>query len=153
MNRKSKRKEFMNTVAVWPMIAGICLLLVSFSARAETPLINARKNQSISDNRVIVSPRVTFIELGSIKCIPCRKMQPVMEAVQARYGSQLKMIFYDVWKTENHAYAKQYDIRIIPTQVFLDSNGKEFFRHSGFFPEAAINQILEKQGLKPRITN
>jgi len=28
----------------------------------------------------------------------------------------------------------------IPTQVFLDENGKEFFRHEGFFPEEKITK-------------
>ncbi|NTW68960.1 MAG: thioredoxin family protein [Chlorobiaceae bacterium] len=132
------------------MLTAALLFLFSAIACAESlqPLNRESRNKhgELSPGSY---PLVTFIELGSVKCIPCRKMQPVMEAVQARYGEQLKIIFYDVWKAENHPYAKQYAIRMIPTQVFLDRNGKEFFRHAGFFPEVSINQLLEKQGLKP----
>lgn len=92
-------------------------------------------------------PKVTFVELGSVNCIPCKQMQPVMKAIEEKYGDQVKVIFYDVWKEDQKKYATQYGIKLIPTQVFLDSNGKEFHRHEGFYPEAEINKILQGKGL------
>lgn len=93
-------------------------------------------------------PKVTFVELGSVNCIPCKQMQPVMKAIEEKYGDQVKVIFYDVWKEDQKKYAKQYGIKLIPTQVFLDENGKEFHRHEGFYPEAEIDKILQAKGLK-----
>ena len=72
-----------------------------------------------------------------------------MKAVEEKYGQQIKVIFYDVWKEDQKKYAEEYGIRLIPTQVFLDENGKEFFRHEGFFPENEIDKILKNQGLTP----
>jgi len=97
-----------------------------------------------------VKPKVTFIELGSVNCIPCKMMQPVMEAIENKYGDQVKVIFYDVWTNEQKKYAQQYKIKLIPTQVFLDENGKEFHRHEGFYPEAEIDKLLQGKGLKPK---
>jgi len=97
-----------------------------------------------------VKPKVTFIELGSVNCIPCKQMQPVMKSIEEKYGEQVKVIFYDVWKQEQKKYAQQYGIRLIPTQVFLDENGNEFHRHEGFYPEAEIDKILKAKGLKPQ---
>jgi thioredoxin 1 len=97
-----------------------------------------------------VKTKVTFIELGSVNCIPCKQMQPVMKSIEEKYGEQVKVIFYDVWKQEQKKYAQQYGIRLIPTQVFLDENGKEFHRHEGFYPEAEIDKILKAKGLKPQ---
>ncbi len=94
-------------------------------------------------------PKVTFIELGSVNCIPCKMMQPVMKSVEEKYGKQLKVIFYDVWKPEQKKYAQQYGIKLIPTQVFLDKDGKEFFRHEGFYPEAEIDKLLNTKGVSP----
>lgn len=96
-----------------------------------------------------VKPKVTFIELGSVNCIPCKQMQPVMKSIEEKYGEQIKVIFYDVWKQEQKKYAQQYGIRLIPTQVFLDENGKEFHRHEGFYPESEIEKLLQTKGLKP----
>lgn len=92
--------------------------------------------------------RVTFIELGSVKCIPCKMMQPVMEAIEKDYSGKVKVVFHDVWTEEGRPYAEKYGIQGIPTQIFLDENGKEFFRHTGFFPQNQIEEVLKKQGVK-----
>ena len=96
-----------------------------------------------------VKPKVTFIELGSVNCIPCKQMQQVMKSIEEKYGEQVKVIFYDVWKADQKQYAQKYGIRLIPTQVFLDEEGKEFHRHEGFYPESEIEKLLQAQGLKP----
>jgi thioredoxin 1 len=93
-------------------------------------------------------PAVTFVELGSVNCIPCKAMQPIMKSVEKKYGGQLKVIFYDVWKNDQKQYASQYQIKLIPTQVFLDGKGKEIMRHEGFLAEVEIDKFLKSQGLK-----
>ncbi len=89
---------------------------------------------------------VTFVELGSVNCIPCRAMQPVMRDLEKKFGDQIRVVFYDVWKDDNPA--KTYGIQVIPTQVFLDQNGREFHRHEGFYPLAEIESLLRARGLK-----
>ncbi len=95
-----------------------------------------------------VKYKVTFIELGSVRCIPCQKMQPVMKSIEKKYGKQVKVVFHDVWTTEGKPFAAQYGIESIPTQVFLDENGKEFSRHVGYFPEEELVKILKQKGVK-----
>lgn len=92
--------------------------------------------------------KVTFIELGSVRCIPCQKMQSVMKSVEKKYGSQVKVVFHDVWTPEGKPFGKQYGIEAIPTQVLLDENGKEFSRHVGFFPEEELVKVLKTKGVK-----
>ncbi|MGB2868433.1 MAG: thioredoxin fold domain-containing protein [Bacteroidota bacterium] len=96
------------------------------------------------------SASITFIELGSVNCIPCRLMQPVMKSIGKKYGNQINVVFYDIWTREQSKYAQVYGIRVIPTQVFLDKEGKEVFRHEGFFPEAEIDKLVQKHGLTAR---
>lgn len=90
---------------------------------------------------------VTFIELGSVRCIPCQKMQPIMRSIEEKYGTQVKVVFHDVWTEEGRPFADQYAIELIPTQVFLDKDGKEFFRHQGFFEETELIKVLETKGV------
>lgn len=97
-----------------------------------------------------IKPKVTFIELGSVNCVPCKMIQPVMKAIEEKYGEQVKVVFYDVWTKEQKQYAQLYKIKLIPTQVFLDKNGKEFHRHEGFYPEEEIPKILKSKGLNPK---
>ena len=89
--------------------------------------------------------KVTFVELGSDQCIPCKEMRPVMDGVQKAFGDQVEIVFYDVW--DDPAPANEYGIQMIPTQVFLDDKGAEFHRHTGFYPQEDIEALLVEQGL------
>lgn len=111
---------------------------------------DAQTKDNKTNKSVISKPQITFIELGSVNCVPCKMMQPVMKAIEEKYGEQVKVIFYDVWTQEQRKYAQDYKIKLIPTQVFLDEKGKEFHRHEGFYPEAEIDKILQSKGLKPK---
>jgi thioredoxin 1 len=91
--------------------------------------------------------KVTFIELGSVNCVPCRMMQPVMKQVEEKYSDQVKVVFYDVWTEKDRPYAHKYGIRAIPTQVFLDRNGKEYFRHVGYYPFEEVEKVLKNGGV------
>lgn len=136
----------------------IGLVLFSYSCKEadnenKAESLNNQQNRFIYSNKkdsTNLEPIITFVELGSVNCIPCRMMQPVMKAIEEKYGAQIKVIFYDIWKADQKKYAKEYDILVIPTQVFLDKMGKEVFRHQGFFPEEEIDTFLQKQGLKPK---
>ena len=77
-----------------------------------------------------------LLDLGAGKCIPCKMMFPVLDELEKEYAGKLEVVFIDVW--ENPDEAKQYDIRMIPTQIFYDASGKELFRHEGFYSKEDI---------------
>ncbi len=93
------------------------------------------------------APLVTFVEIGSVRCIPCKKMQPIMKEIEEEYAGKVKVVFHDVWTEEGKPYGKQYGIRIIPTQIFLDKDGKEYFRHEGYFPKEELVKVLKQKGV------
>lgn len=123
-------------------LIGITMLMVTFVLSCQS----TNKEKAVNTKAKKAQVKVTFIELGSDKCIPCKAMQPVMKAIEEKYGDQIQIIFYDVWKDDS--WAKKYNIRVIPTQVFLDENGVEFHRHQGFYPQEQIEQLLISKGLK-----
>ena len=128
------------------LVFAACIILAGlFTVKAVENKQNPRKNVKSS---MPLAAQATFVELGSVNCIPCKMMQPVMKEIEKDYGSQVKVVFYDVWAQEGKQYAEQYKVLAIPTQVFLDKNGKEFFRHIGFFPKEEIVMVLENQGIK-----
>jgi len=92
--------------------------------------------------------KATFIELGSVGCIPCDKMQPIMKEIAEEYKGQVKVIFYDVRTIFGEPYKNKFKVRAIPTQVFLDKDGKEYFRHLGFFAKDELVKVLQEQGVK-----
>lgn len=89
---------------------------------------------------------VTMIDLGADRCIPCKMMAPVLEKVKKDYEGRAVIHFYDVWK--DRTPADRYRIRVIPTQIFFDKDGKEIFRHEGFMSEADIVAKLKSLGVK-----
>lgn len=109
------------------------LLLTSISCHAATKYKAKDKPK----------PQVTFVELGSVNCIPCKMMKPVMKAVEDEYKDKVQVVFYDV--KVNKEMADKYKIRVIPTQVFLDNEGREFFRHEGFYPKEDIIKLIDKK--------
>ena len=89
-----------------------------------------------------VKNTVTMLDLGAKSCIPCKMMIPVMDAVEKEYAGKAAVIFIDVW--ENPDQSKKYGLRTIPTQIFYDKQGKEVFRHEGFFDKKSISEVLDK---------
>jgi thioredoxin 1 len=139
-------------------VAGVLVLLLSGifanacggaqSTGGPAP-IKAEKGQVLVTNRLDVdfaAYKVTFIEIGADRCIPCRKMQPIMKEVAAEFAGDVQVVFYDVWKDPEPG--RKYGIQLIPTQVFVDADGKEVDRHVGFFPKEELVAVLVRQGAK-----
>ena len=127
--------------------------------REETPKVTqltlpkvAQVKPKVSSAQTVIKPvpkiKVTFVELGSVKCIPCKMMQPIMDEIAEEYKGQVKVVFYDVWTEAGQPYAKKYRVRSIPTQVFLDEKGEEFYRHVGFLPKDELVKVLKLKGVK-----
>ncbi|OGP66979.1 MAG: hypothetical protein A2031_03525 [Deltaproteobacteria bacterium RBG_19FT_COMBO_43_11] len=113
-------------------------------ASAQTESKKASDKAQPKSDKVLV----TFVEIGSVNCIPCKAMQPIMKAVEEEYKGQVKIVFHDVWTPKGKADAMKYNIRIIPTQVFLDKDGKEYYRHEGYFPKDDVVKVIKMQGVK-----
>lgn len=89
--------------------------------------------------------KIVMLELGSVGCIPCDKMQPVMQKLRDTYKGKLEVIFIDLRR--DNASGRRFGVYMIPTQVFLDKEGKEFHRHVGYYAYEDIAPVLKKQGL------
>ncbi len=126
------------------LVLATSFLLLAISCNSQSKPSDSTKP---AENKVI-NYKVTFIELGSVRCIPCQQMQPVMKSIREKYPTQVDVVFHDVWTEAGAPFAKQYGIEAIPTQVFLDRDGKEFYRHIGYFPEEELVKVLNQKGIK-----
>jgi thioredoxin 1 len=122
------------------LLAGV----LSGSCSASSP----KADEKVGNNVATESYLVTFVELGSVRCIPCKMMQPIMKEIEKDYAGQVKVVFHDVWTPAGEPFAQTFKIRVIPTQVFLDKEGKEYFRHEGFFPRDELVKVLKQKGVK-----
>lgn len=86
-----------------------------------------------------------LVDLGSTTCVPCKMMASVLDELSAGYKGKLLVEFIDINK--NREAAQQYKVRAIPTQVFIDASGKEFFRHEGYYPKEDVLAKFKEYGI------
>lgn len=96
-------------------------------------------------NKAQMEGKAVMLELGSVGCIPCEQMKPVMEKLKTNYKGKLEVIFIDVRKDKDNG--RRFGVAMIPTQVFLDKSGREFHRHIGFYEYEEIALVLKKAGI------
>lgn len=115
-------------------------------------LIADVKGDSKKDTGVEALPRL--LDLGAKKCIPCKKMAPILEELSDEYAGIFDVEFIDVWLPENEKRAEEYNISLIPTQIFFDASGKELWRHEGFLAKEDILAKWKELGynFKPAAT-
>lgn len=126
-----------------PLVCTVSFLLVLCFSGVST---GAEASASVPE--VPVKGKVTMVDIGAKKCIPCKMMAPIMEELEKEYDKTGKaaIIFIDVW--ENKDQGPKFGIRSIPTQIFYNKEGKEVTRHEGFMAKEQIVAVLEKLGVK-----
>lgn len=139
-----KRRRYIYIIIFLVFLA----VIFSFKKISDNTRITSNVPSSTVEKVEVDKAKVTFVELGSVRCIPCQQMQPIMKEIEEEYKGQVKVVFYDVLTAEGKPYIKEFGIRAIPTQVFLDKNGNEYFRHQGFFAKDELVKVLKMQGVK-----
>jgi len=92
------------------------------------------------------SGKPSVVDFGAKGCIPCDKLAPILETLRTKYEARANVVFVSV--REEQVLAARYGIQSIPVQIFFDKQGKEVFRHVGFYPQEAIEKQLAEMGVK-----
>ena len=98
----------------------------------------------MADDTVIGKGKPVLLELGSHSCVPCKKMMPILAELSIEQTA-FTVSFVDVWAAEEKS--EQYNIELIPTQIFFDKDGAELFRHVGFYPKEDILKKWKELGI------
>jgi thioredoxin 1 len=86
-----------------------------------------------------------LVDLGKGTCIPCKKMKPILEELEIEYKGKAIVKIIDLRYEPQEA--NKYKIRLIPTQIFFDAEGKEVFRHEGFMDKQSIKAKFAEMGV------
>ncbi len=91
------------------------------------------------------SAKPKMVDIGSTTCVPCQEMEKVIHTLREKHSAQLEVYFID---TEFDSQSPvDFKIKLIPTQIFLGTDGKEFFRHEGYYPLEEIRAMLKEHGI------
>lgn len=136
IKRTGNMKKFKNVAVIIILLGAVAAVVAVKHLRKQEGCIAgacvSQTNpvaQASGTEQKAVLPRL--VDLGADKCIPCKMMAPILEEMKTTYAGQLDVEFIDVW--QNQAAGQEYGIRVIPTQIFFSADGKELFRHEGFF--------------------
>ncbi len=77
-----------------------------------------------------------IIDFGSDSCIPCKRMAPVLETLNAEMQGKAIIKFVDIGK--NQTAANDFPIQVIPTQVFINADGTPYVPSDDIQIEFAI---------------
>lgn len=87
----------------------------------------------------------TLVDVGKGTCIPCKKMKPILDELTLEYQGRAIVKVIDLRYEPQEA--KKYKIRLIPTQIFFDEEGKEIYRHEGFMDKQSIKDKFAEMGV------
>jgi len=91
-------------------------------------------------------PLPKLLDFGAGKCIPCKKMAPILKELSEEYKGRVVIKIIEVYVERELTQVNR--IRLIPTQIFFDAKNREVFRHEGFMDEEQIKKVFEKMGVK-----
>ena len=134
-------------IPITVLVVAVGLILLKEKNHASQIGVSMNENEPAvlrEKERIRSLPRL--IDLGASKCIPCKKMAPILEEIREEYRGVLDVEFIDVWK--DRASGPKYGIRLIPTQIFYDSSGRELTRHEGFIGKEDILGTFRRFGVK-----
>ncbi len=130
----------------WLMVAALLLGgCTENQEAAERPMLEPVSYETVDP--LIGTGKPILLELGSISCSGCRDMATSLYAIKARHP-QSGIYFIDI-KAERYV-ARQYDVRMMPTQVILDGSGRVVDTHVGVSGTQELIERLERFGVLER---
>lgn len=101
--------------------------------------------QPAAESGVAGSGLPVLVALGAGQCIPCKQMQPDLNALKENYSGAMELVYIDVW--QDREAGARYGIQSIPTQIFYDASGNELFRHVGYYSKDDILAKWQELGI------
>lgn len=112
------------------IIVGIVVAMKQIGPASDAEQVLA--GPATSENKNV--PRL--LDMGSKGCRPCDMMAPMLKELAAEYDGRLQVDFIDV--RQNPEAGREYNIDLIPTQIFFSAAGEELWRHQGFLSKEDI---------------
>ena len=101
----------------------------------------ARVSKADFDDKVLGSSLPVLVDFYSDSCVPCKRLSPVLFALEEEYAEKLKIVKINI--NFDSELAEKYEVQAAPTLVFF-KNGEEVSRLRGAVKQAEIKEVIEK---------
>lgn len=133
-------------IFVIPLVA-FAVLNKSNSTTAKT---NVEQTQNVSQKSkdIIALGKPQVIKFSSAMCLDCQTMNKLFKEVFPKYEDRI--VLTEIHVQDGNAFTgeqiKKYNVTLVPTMIFIDSNNKQVKRIEGAIEKAELESYLE--GLK-----
>lgn len=103
-------------------IAVMLILAKNQSSSSAPPIEVAAEAQY---DQYIKQGKPIFAFFHSTNCDSCIEMMEIVAQVHPEFKEQVALVDVDVYNEQNNNLLRRFSIRSIPTQVFIDRNGKK----------------------------
>ncbi len=117
------------------------ILVFPYQAAFSDPSTDRRFPKEIAQ-----SPLPKLLDFGRGKCIPCKKMAPVLQELSEEYKDRVIIKIIEIDQEPGLTTSNR--IRLIPTQIFFDAKNQEVLRHEGFMGKDDIKKVFQKMGIQ-----
>ena len=95
----------------------------------------------MSLEKLLNENKTVLVDFWAPWCGPCRAMNPIIESIKNKYGSEIEVLKINV--DEDTSTAQNFQIRSIPTLLFF-KEGEQRFRHSGLLNEEDLSNKIKE---------
>jgi thioredoxin 1 len=126
---------------IFLMLLIFTILVFPYKAAFSDPSTDQRFPKDIAQ-----SPLPKLLDFGRGKCIPCKKMAPILQELSEEYKDRIIIKVIEIDQESGLTTANR--IRLIPTQIFFDAKNQEVLRHEGFMSKDDIKKVFQKMGVQ-----
>lgn len=112
------------------------------------------KKETYSSNHNVVknledakSEMPTLIMFKTDTCPYCVEMQKEISLIAEKYPDKFNIYYARLEEDRNMDLAYKYRVNVVPTTVFLDKDGEEFYTHQGLMRANDIENVLKSLGV------
>jgi len=88
----------------------------------------------------------TVIDFSSEMCLECKELKKVMDQVEPKYDKKIvfKKIMITSANAEDQKLVKKYGVKVVPTLVYLDKNGKVLKKTEGALTKTELERNFNR---------
>jgi thioredoxin 1 len=87
-----------------------------------------------------------LIDFTRDHCLPCQIMAPWVDELRKQHAALVAVVEINIDRPANKSIGRYFKARSIPTQVYVDTAGREVARHVGLATKPQMERTLKRHG-------